>query len=69
MQHGAALVARLEDSDAGLCGVAVQTLGELEPASLAQHGAALVARLEDEDVGVREAVAQTLMKLESGTLA
>ena len=47
----------------------VETLGQLEPATLAQHGAALVARLEDEDPFVRMAVAQTLMKLESGTLA
>ena len=45
----------------------MQTLGQLEPATLALHGAALVARLEDEDVGVRRAVAQTLRKLDSGT--
>ena len=50
-QHGAALVARLEHSDAGVREAVVETLGQLEPATLAQHGAALVARLEDEDAG------------------
>ena len=56
-------------SHAGVRRAVVETLGQLEPATLAQHGAALVARLEDEDPFVRLAVAQTLMKLESGTLA
>jgi hypothetical protein len=41
----------------------VETLGKLEPATLAQHGAALVARLEDSDADVRRAVVETLGKL------
>ena len=63
-QHGAALVARLEDSDADVRRAVVETLGKLEPATLAQHGAALAARREDSDEGVREAVMETLRKLQ-----
>jgi HEAT repeat protein len=42
----------------------VETLGKLEPATLAQHGEALVASLEDLDEGVRKAVVETLGKLQ-----
>ena len=63
-QHGAALVARLDDSDGNVRRAVVQTLRKLEPATLAQHGEALVARLEDLDEGVRKAVVETLGKLQ-----
>jgi hypothetical protein len=42
-----------------------QTLGMLEPGTLAQHGATLVALLEDPYAGVRGAVMETLGKLEA----
>jgi hypothetical protein len=45
--HGAALVSRLEDSDAGVRRAVVATLRKLGPAMLTTHGAALVARLEE----------------------
>ena len=45
----------------------VETLGRLEPATLAQHSAALVAGLEDVDAVVRGMVVKTLGKLEPGT--
>jgi len=48
---------------------AVETLGKLEPAALAQHGAALVARLEHSEWGVRQAAVETLGKLEPAALA
>ena len=70
-QHGAALVAVLEDSyaDADVRTAVVETLGKLEPATLSQHSAALVARLEDSRYVVRRAVVETLGKLEPATLS
>ena len=56
-------------NDSGVRKTAVETLGRLEPASLAQHGAALVARLGDSDWRVRQAAVQTLGKLDSASLA
>ena len=42
----------------------VETLGKLEPGTLAQHGAAIAARLEDSDADVRDAARETLGKLQ-----
>ena len=63
--HAAAVVALLESEVAA----AVETLGKLEPAALAQHAAALVAKLDHPDRGVREAALQALGKLEPAALA
>ena len=68
-QHSAAIVARLADPDAATRRAAVETLGKLEPRTLAQHSAALVARLLDSNADVRQAVVRTLGKLEPGALA
>ena len=48
---------------------ALETLGKLEPAALAQHAAAVVAKLEDCRLGVRRAALETLGKLEPAALA
>ena len=64
-QHGAALVARLEDSYWNVCKAAVQTLGKLEPAALAQHEQAL-AKAAEEDSAVGDAAAEVLAKLRAG---
>ena len=39
--HADAVVARLEDTEAGVRYAAVETLGKLEPAALAQHADAV----------------------------
>jgi len=67
--HALAVVPLLEDSDEHVREAAVQTLGKLDSAALAQHGATLVAKLEDSDVHVRQAAVQTLGKLEPAVLA
>jgi len=67
--HTWAVVPLLGDSDLGVRFWALQTLGKLEPAALAQHGAALVARLEHSDLFVRRAAVETLGKLEPAALA
>jgi len=67
--HAWAVVPLLEDSDRKVRWWAVETLGKLEPAALAQHGAALAARLEDSNWNVRKAVVETLGKLKPGDLA
>ena len=43
----------LEDSERDVRQAAVEVLGKLEAAALAQHAAAIVAMLEDSDAGVR----------------
>ena len=48
---------------------ALQTLAELEPATLAQHAVAVVAKLEDTQWKVRCLALRTLAKLEPATLA
>ena len=58
--HAWAVVLLLQDSDEYVRVLALDTLGELEPAALAQHGAALAARLEDSDWHVRKAAVKTL---------
>ena len=68
-QHITALLAKLEDKDAGVRkDVVEKTLMRLEPATLAKHRADLNPRLdemrcEDEDAGVRQAVVALLGKL------
>ena len=42
-----AVVARLEDPDSHVRRAALETLGKLDPATLAQHAEAVVATLED----------------------
>ena len=64
-----AVVARLEDSDWLVRKTSLETLGKLEPATLAQHADAVVARLEDSDWIVRYVALETLGKLEPATLA
>ena len=59
----AAVVARLEDSDAGVRWVALQTLGKLKAVVLAQHSPAIVALLENSDSHMRVAAVQALGKL------
>ena len=48
---------------------ALQTLGLLEPATLAQHADAVVAMLEDPDEGVRCKALDTMRQLDPATLA
>ena len=67
--HMDAVVAKLEDSEKIVRYYAVETLGELDVATLAQHGAALVAKLDDSEKIVRQAAAQSLGKLDLATLA
>ena len=65
--HMDAVIARLEDSDYYVRGTAVETLGKLEPAALAQHEQAIAkAAEEDEDSDVRRAAANVLAKLQAG---
>ena len=66
-QHVAVLVARLEDSDWRVRMAAVETLGKLEPAALAQHEQAIAkAAEEDKNSAVRDAAAEVLAKLRAG---
>ena len=44
-----ALLEWLEDSDTDVRVMALDKLGELDPATIAQHASAVVARLEDSD--------------------
>ena len=68
--HALAVVALLEDDDADVRLMAVETLGKLEAAALAQHAAAVVGKLEDSDANVRlVAAVQTLGKLDAASLA
>ena len=65
--HMDAVVAKLEDSDWHVRQAAVQTLGELDLASLAQHEQAIAkAAMEDEDKDVRDAADEVLAKLRAG---
>ena len=48
---------------------ALQTLRQLDPATLAQHGNAVAARLEDSNEYVRASALETLCKLEPEALA
>ena len=48
---------------------ALETLGKLEPAKLAQHTEAVVARLEDSDYEVRQEALRTMGKLDPARLA
>ena len=59
-KHAATIVAKLEDSSAGVRIAAVRTLGKLEPSMLEKHAAAIVAKLKDSDAGVRIAAVDTL---------
>ena len=63
------LLEELEDSDELVRRMALQTLGRLEPARLAQYANAVVARLEDSKLSVRGAALETLGALEPGTFA
>ena len=47
----------------------METLGQLEPATLGQHADAVVTRLKESDEDVRQAALMTLGKLEPTTLA
>ena len=67
--HMDSVVAMLEDSERDVRQAAVEKLGKLEAAALAQHAAAVVAMLEDSDVVVRFAALETLGKLETAALA
>jgi len=62
--HALAVVPLLEDSEWMVRRAAVQTLGKLEPAALAQHGAALAARLGDSGVFVQIEARFVMHKLE-----
>ena len=64
-----AVVARLEDSFWGTRELALETLGKLEPATLAQHASAVVARLEDSNCVVRLKALQTLGSMEPAARA
>ena len=58
-----ALLDWLEDSDTDVRVRALDKLGELEPATIAQHANAVVARLDDSDFEVRCEALTTLAKL------
>ena len=47
----------------------LETLGKLDPATLAQHAGAVVARLEDSDISLRITASKILAKLDPATLA
>ena len=71
--HASALVAKLEDNDAGVRKATVEALGAMEAAALAAHAGALIARLKDpyEVLGnypVRKAAMATLETLEAAGL-
>ena len=68
-EHARAVVAKLEDSDWDVRLAAVETLGQLEAAVLAEHAPAVVAMLEDSDWDIRLAAVETLGKLKAVTLA
>ena len=57
------LLARLHASESGVRMLALQKLGNLEPAVLAQVSDAVFARLEDAHGGVRREALRTLHKL------
>ena len=72
----AAVVAKLDDSDGRVREavshvrlMALDTLGKLEAAAIADHAAALVDTLKDSEWHVRLAAVQTLSKLEAAALA
>ena len=66
-QHGAAIVAKLEDSKWQVRQAAVETLGKLDVADLAQHEQAIAkAAKEDKDSNVRRAADKLLGKLRAG---
>ena len=65
--HVWAVVPLLEDSDVYVRRAAMQTLGKLEPAALAQHQQAIAkAADEDPDADVRAAAAEVLAMLRAG---
>ena len=64
-----ALLEWLEDSDTDVRVTALDKLGELEPATIAQHANAVVARLDDYDWAARYAALTPLGNLEPVTLA
>ena len=59
----------LEDSSWHVRYTTLQTLRQLDLATLAQHAGAVVARLEDDDDYVRQKALMTLGKLDPATLA
>ena len=60
---------QLQNSDLHVRHDALNALGKLEPATLAQHAVAVVARLEDTEWLVRKKALETLGKLNPATLA
>ena len=68
LRHVAFLADRLEDSDPQVRHNALVTLGQLEPAALAQHAGSLVSRLEHMDSSVRTAACMALRRLEPHNL-
>ena len=58
--YGDAVVARLEDTNEIVRRAALETLGQLDPASLAQHADAVLAMPEDSEWCVRKAALHTL---------
>ena len=56
---------QLEDFEPRVRYNALNALGKLEPAALAQHAPALFAKLEDSDGDVRKAAAEVLGKREA----
>ena len=68
-QHAEVVVARLEDTEAGVRAEALTTLCKLKHAALARHADAVAARLLDSSTGVRSAALKTLRKLKTRTLS
>ena len=62
-QQAEVVVARLEDTEAGVRAEALTTLRKLKHAALARHADAVAARLLDSSTGVRSAALKTLRKL------
>eukprot|EP00966_Prymnesium_polylepis_P250824 5799789-Prymnesium_polylepis.1 len=52
VEHGAAIVQRLEDSDANVLTAALEAL-EASPEAVVKHGAAIVQRFDHSDADVR----------------
>ena len=63
------VLSRLEDSVPSVRYKALETLRELDPATLAQHAGAVVVSLKDSDWAVRREALETLRKLDPATLA
>jgi hypothetical protein len=68
-QHASAVAARLYDSDRYVRQLALETMGNVGPATLARNADAVVSRLEDLDCHVRRGALETMRRLAPEALA